>query len=449
MKEVPSNLVEVNAAAAINTLLIRAIRAQSSKNLFFAFVNDPVRLFHYDRATLWSLKKKTPKLIAVSGHDSFPKATPFSTKFATFIQQIPNLTQAQRVNVELNDLDLKIPGSRPALFWLPFTADGEAHVGLLIEYWQSDKQQLPTEEMLKLVSTTLLSAYANLFAKIESGYSFLNRWGVERKKLFSYLLLGILVLLVAIRVPLRIVAPAEVVPNDPLLITAPLEGIIENVLVKPGAMVQKNTLLFEYEREAPMRQLESARKEVEQNEAEVKRAIVQGLTDEKARDELALYQLKLEKGKVNLALAEYQASRLEVRAPDAGVVMLDAPDQWRGKPVKIGEKVLILSNPAKTKLRTWLPEDDNILLDFNRPITVFLNVAPTRSYEAKLIYIANESSIDAKQMASFIAEADWVGTHEDAKLGLKGSAILYGENVSLIYYLLRRPIAKFRHLLGI
>lgn len=443
-------MAETNTTATINTLLIRAIRAKGSKNLFFTFVNDPVRLFHFDRATLWSLKRKTPKLIAVSGHDSFPKATLFSTQFTSLIKKIPNLKQIQKVQIDPQELDLKMAGSRPALFWLPFKNDaGDVHLGLLIEYWQSDKQLMPGEDLLKLANTTLFSSYANLFSKIEPTYSFLSRWGVEQKKLWGYLLLGTLILLIGIRVPLRIVAPCEVVPNEPLLVTAPLEGIIQHVLVKPGEMVQKGTLLFEYEREAPLKQLESARKEVAQNEAEVKRSLVQGLTDEKARDELAIYQLKLEKGKVALALAEYQASRLEAKAPEAGVVMLDAPDQWRGKPVKIGEKVLMLSDPNNTKLRMWLPEDDNILLDFNRPIKVFLNVAPTGSYLAKLIYIANESSVDAKQMASFIAEASWIEAHEGAKLGLKGSAILYGDNVSLIYYLFRRPIAKFRHLFGV
>ncbi|NCF71464.1 MAG: hypothetical protein GWP59_07165, partial [Chlamydiales bacterium] len=51
---------------------------------------------------------------------------------------------------------------------------------------------------------------------------------------------------------------------------------------------------------------------------------------------------------------------------------------------------------------------------------------------------------------SFVSEADWGETKSsDIKLGLKGSAILYGEEVSLFYWLMRRPWSSFRKLVGV
>ncbi len=45
------------------------------------------------------------------------------------------------------------------------------------------------------------------------------------------------------RVPLRVVAPCEIVPEDPYLVTAPLNGVISEVVVDSGADVAKGDLL--------------------------------------------------------------------------------------------------------------------------------------------------------------------------------------------------------------
>jgi hypothetical protein len=245
------------------------------------------------------------------------------------------------------------------------------------------------------------------------------------------------------------VAPCEVVPKDPILITAPLDGIVEEVKVQPGIEAKKGTILFEYDKRVPLQDLKVAQKEVEIGEKELNRATALGLTDPKSLAELAILRLRLEKKKIDLQLAEYQASRLTVYAPEEGVIMLDDPEKWRGKPVKVGEKVMIVSDPNLTKVRIWIPESDNIILDPAIPIKVFLNINPEISREAKLIYIANYATISEKEIPSFMAEAEWIKPQKDIKLGLKGTAILYGTDVSLFYYLIRKPWARVRSFFGV
>ena len=48
-----------------------------------------------------------------------------------------------------------------------------------------------------------------------------------------------------------------------------------------------------------------------------------------------------------------------------------------------------------------------------------------------------------------MAEGDWVKPVTDVKLGVKGSAVLYGERVSLLYYIFRKPLMTVRDFLGI
>lgn len=54
-----------------------------------------------------------------------------------------------------------------------------------------------------------------------------------------------------------------------------------------------------------------------------------------------------------------------------------------------------------------------------------------------------------QQVPSFIAEAEWKTSDANERPGLEGTAILYGEKVSLFYYLIRKPWILARHLLGL
>ncbi len=56
--------------------------------------------------------------------------------------------------------------------------------------------------------------------------------------------------------------------------------------------------------------------------------------------------------------------------------------------------------------------------------------------------------MDEKGVPSFIAEASWEKDSGMPRLGLKGTAILYGENVSIFYWLFRKPWAAAREFIG-
>jgi len=100
-------------------------------------------------------------------------------------------------------------------------------------------------------------------------------------------------------------------------------------------------------------------------------------------------------------------------------VLLDNPDEWRGKPVQVGETVMEVTNPVHTKVKIWIPESDNIWIDLERPVNIILNVRPGAAEKAKLVYIANVSTIIDQKIPSFIAEAEWLEPPPDIKMGLK------------------------------
>lgn len=435
----------------INRLVLKAYHANTLQALKFIILNDTAYVVRYDRAVLWDMTKYRPALLGVSGQAKVNKDAEINQKWRALVAAIPNPKVPQQIQEELFKEEKRYwdelqRQTKSSVMWLPIIVDEKLVAGLWIEKWDAEHEK-NTPQIIELLFNYLIQGYAAAWGKLSRGVS-VKKLGLSRYTLWIIALL-VVFLLYFVEVPLRVVAHCEVVPKDPILITAPLEGIVETLLIKPGDIVQKGTPLFEYDKRAPIHDLKAAQKEVQVMQAEVSRASTLGLSDPRSLRDLGILKLKLEKGLVQLDLAEYRASQLSQVSPEGGVVMIDNPEEWRGKPVKVGEKIMIISNPHESKLRFWLPEDDNILLDPAKNIAIYLNVDPQKKWEAHLEYIANQSTVNEKNMTTFVGEANWVEPPENIKLGLKGTAVLYGENVSLFYYIFRKPWAGFRYYFGV
>lgn len=442
--EPPSPII--HSLHTVNYLCLKAIQAKSRETLIFIILNDTINLIRYDRALLWDFTQKDPVLLGISGESTVNKNSPLVKKWKSSILDIK---EPQKPQI-LSFTPLSTPKGEEAtatMLWLPVFVEGKMELGLWLELWEVGKDSTPPPEIINLLMNFLMPTYGTSWKKLNAPYAQFSKL----MKASTLYIIGAVILTLSflIPTPLRIVCPCEIVPKDPVLITAPLEGVIETIHVKPGEIVAKDTPLFEYEKSYPLKELEVARKQVEVLQSEVKRASTLGYHDQKVRTDLSILGLKLEKERANLDLAEFRAGHLIVESPINGVVVLDNPDEWRGKPVRIGEKILAVTDPKDCKVRIWMPEGDNVEINRDVPITIYLNVSPEQSHNAMITYIANETVISDHQIPSFITEAHLTEMTPDIKLGLKGTAVLYGDKVSLFYYVMRKPWALLRRFTGV
>lgn len=437
--------------STLNKLTSKAYEAENSQALIFIILNDTFHLMKYERAILWDMESATPKLLGISGFAKVDHRSEAVERWKALLESLKEPSKAQLLDAD------KFPGNQdlfhevqknlrhPTMMWIPIRSQQKTLLGLWLEGCQKEDPNVSFDDLLTLMDHFLAPPYAGAWRKFAPKLA-----GRSAKRLIYHL--GAIVLgasLFFMPFPLRVVAPCQVVPKDPYVVTAPLEGIIESVVARPGQQVAKGMPLIEYDKKVPFQELKAAQKQVEMIQTELNRSRTLGLKDDKALLELSLLSLKLDREKINLDLLQYNAGLLSVKSPEDGVVMIDDPDDWRGKPVKVGEKILTVSDPNQSKIRIWIPEHDNVLLDPEKQIKIFLNVIPEQSFEAKLDYVANESTISEKHVPSFIAEANWIGEAPDVHLGVKGTAILYGKDVTLFYYLIRRPLNYFRELIGV
>lgn len=436
----------------VNYLQLKAFNAPNKETLAFIIVNDTHKLFKYERSILWEWDEGKPKQIAVSGHHAIYKETEFAQKSKRLLAHlkepdVPQVLTEASFTEEGSLLKELYPKEERLLYWVPIKIGEELRLGLWLELPPLEAgSPRNTNEELHFLYHNLAPGFAAAWGKFDT-HRFWKKVKT-RKELWFYGLLTAAIVLFAVRVPLRVAAPCEVVPIDPIVVAAPLDGIVEKVVVVPGQTVKEGALLFSYDKRVPEQELKTAQNQVGIAQAELQRASTLGLSDPKSLSEVEVLQLKLKKDEIALALAETQAAKLDVEAPAPGVVMIDDPEEWRGRPVRVGEKVLTLSDPKKTRLRIWVPEGDNVQINRSIPVRINLHVAPESEYEAHLNFISFESKIGEGEVPAYMAEADWETPPQEVKLGLKGTAILYGENVSLFYFLVRKPWSTFRRVTG-
>lgn len=434
----------VQLLAAISRLGLKAFSTKSHQSLIFLILNDTLQVVRYDRAALWEIdEKKKCRLIGISGESAFDPKTSLAHQLKQIVEQISPLDQSQILSQELLEPYVTGYGQKnTSVVWLPIKAGDKLKLGLWLERWEGPKWQYDEIEILSF----LMQNYGAAWEKFDHRFHL----SLQPLKKPIYGLLALLFLLsFIIQIPLRIVAPCEVIPTSPVLITAPLQGIIESINVEPGQQVKKGDVLFEYDKKVPLDELQVVVKQVNVIQAEIQRAFGLSRKDPNSRAELGVLQERLSKERKNLEAARYKASKLVVTSPIDGVTIIHDPDEWRGNPVQVGEKVMMVSDPNQNRVRIWIAEADNIDLKPESEVRVILNIHPNTTYYAILDYVALAVTMSEANIPSFIAEADWKEDNPPGvKLGLKGTAILYGENVSIFYWILRKPWTYIRRSIG-
>ncbi len=442
----------IRTLVALHQLNVEVSLAADRQEYVFAVLNRTINLCRYDRAVLFDLTGAKPSLLGISGQSSGKPRTELSQLYLRLANALiapakPAVLSREAfeesAHADSASFGRLIPGV--TVFWLPLLCRDRLVAGLWLERWGA-----PWREGETKILESLGRGYAATWEKFDRE-TFVEKWSrrlLGRKRTAAMLAL-LLAVLVFWRAPLRIVAPCEVVPKEPFVVTAPLDGVIADVQATPGCAVAKGDPLFAYDKRVPLEERNIARQQVEIIRSGLERAQVQAFSDAKARSESALLALRLKQEEIRLRLAEHNVSRLEVTADHDGVVVIDDPNAWRGRPVVVGQRVLMIVEPEKTKLRIWLPEDDNVRFNRERPAMALLNAMPDAGVPATLVYVAREVAADPKGEPRIMAEAEWETVPPGLKMGQQGVAVCYGKNVSLLYWLLRKPFYWFRATLGV
>lgn len=118
-----------------------------------------------------------------------------------------------------------------------------------------------------------------------------------------------------------------------------------------------------------------------------------------------------------------------------------------GKPLQTGERLLEIADPAQAELRIELPVADALNLEPGAEVALFLDSDPLHRHGAELERAAYEAQNTPAGQLAYRLDARF--TDAPPRIGLRGTAKLFGQRAPLALYLLRRPLAALRQTVGL
>ena len=178
-------------------------------------------------------------------------------------------------------------------------------------------------------------------------------------------------------------------------------------MVEPNQDVASGQLLLTLDPTQIRNRLDVARKARDVAEAEYRQAAQQAAFDEKSRQQLAILQAAApSRSQADVTYAKSLLARIQVKAERPGIAVFDDPNDWTGRPVRIGERILTIADPAKAEIEVRLPVADAINLETGAEVALFLNIAPERRVDATLRYASYEATVGARRRAVLSPQGD-------------------------------------------
>jgi hypothetical protein len=416
----------------------------------FFVVNDTLRLFKYYQAVLWQKKGRGAKLVAVSGVDRANDDSPYLQwlqKVCRHLLRQNDAISAQVVTQEQLPAALQQGWGEwlgGAALWCPLLADGKMLGGLWLT---RDDDWAPSEVALL---EQLADGYGHAWQLLLLRPAWRNQQRSSAvRRLLQAIVVSVALASLALPVKLSVLAPARIVPVKPLVVSAPLRGVIKKFHVQPNQQIKVGDLLFELDDTELRNRYQVSQKAMAVAQAEYQRASRKSLSDRDSLVDANLLKAQVAIKKAEVVYAADELARVKVRAEQAGIVVFADVNDWLGKPVVTGEKVLLLADPQQMELEMKVPLDNAINLEPGAAVRMFLHVDPSLDVRAAIRQTSYEARQTAQGNLAYIVRATLDHPTPQLRIGLMGTSKIYGKETRLYYYLFRRPWAVVRQTLGI
>ena len=414
--------------------------ARTPAQLSYSLVNDGQALFGFRHAALLI----AGKVQAVTGVSTVEPNAPFVAFVEQAVAQLFKqgvLNQARVIAGDLVSEAIRADWrslSAGQVFWLPLIDhQGQVFGGLWLA---RDLPWTPSEQVLL---SQLGDTYSHAWLALQPRKPWRLRWTRKRQvALVAVLLLGLLI-------PVRqsVLAPAEVVPLGGQVVAAPLDGVIAEFLVKPNQAVKNGDLLLRFESTSLKAQADVAERALGVAEAELKANSQRSFADAESSSKIDLLAARVEQKRAERNYALELLKRSEVRAERDGIAVFADAERWLGKPVQTGERLMEIADPNQAELRIELAVGDAIALEPGAQVALFLDSDPLQRHLAWLERSAYEAQPTAAGQLAYRLDARFDATAP--RIGLRGTAKVFGDRAPLALYLLRRPLAGLRQSVGL
>lgn len=426
----------------------RARAATRLENLGFTLTNESLALFPYRQAVLFIADAfGRQRLVAASGLVSVAEDAPFTTWLSEFVRQLPALDGPQALDIA----DAAPETAERWAEWLPahllavpLTAPDGSPIGLALYAREQPWLAAELHLIARLHASYAYCAWALSRARPGLGERF-SRWRRSRAARWTAA-----ALIASLLIPVRLstLAPAEVIALHAQAVAAPQDGVIKTFHVQPNTPVKAGQALFSLDETTLTNRREVALKALAIAQADALVAQQKAFDDTRSKAEMAAAQGRVKEKEAELAAVTDLLGRIEVRAERDGIAVFGDPNDWLGRPVQTGERVMQLADPRDAGVLIWLPLADALNLEPGAPLRLFLHTQPLSPLDGELLQTSYQAVPSPDGVTSYRLRGRFAD-NETPRIGLKGTARVSGGWAPLAYYVLRRPLAGLRAWTGL
>ncbi|QKJ26070.1 efflux RND transporter periplasmic adaptor subunit [Aliarcobacter cibarius] len=429
---------------------------ENIKELYFQIVNETRNIVPYSQGVLLTTDLKGKyKVVGISDISVVDSTSPY-------VQWIENVVEDLNANPKSKDIfvveaknDLKevnykslLEYAPPNLLFMPLISTKEdSEVNYIFLLFKESNWIENDILMLKHLSSSL--SYF-LFAMRSCGILQTVKRISFKNKYFKIILI-LLFILMFLPVQLSILAPLEVDSKNPYVVTSPLNAIIKDIKVYPNDKISKNQLIVEFDDVDFKNNYLVSKRTLDVANAELFTVKQSSFMDPKQKSQISQLENQVELKEAELNFAKDQLDKTKIYAKEEGIAIINNPNDWKGKPVNTGERIFLIANPNSIELKIMLPVSDAIFLEENAIVKAFFDNDPTNSWKAKVKYISYKPELTEQNVLSYKIIAQFDDINENGyipSIGLRGTAKIYSKQVSLFFYLFRKPITATRQWIG-
>lgn len=436
--------------AALTHLEGQIRAAKTVQELQFLSVNETRRLIPYEQAFLLSSsdqKGEAQRVLNASSVAVVDRDAPMIVWLEQAVQALRRMgamsEQPMVVTEELLPDSLR-SGWREFVkghvFWCPLQHPDETLLGV---WWF--ERDFPWQENDVAIVHRLAGSYAYAWKALSKKE---GSWSKKIRRPTWWLLPVALVAALCLPIRISAVAPVKVIAKDPIVVSAPIDGVIADVLVHPNQMVQAGTTLLRYEDTTLRNQFLVAEKQLTVARAEHSQAVQAGFGDPQRKAEVPLKEAEMDLRQTELTYAKEMLDQVEVVAPRAGLLLYSEKSDWTGRPVTVGERIMEIADPKQIELRIDLPVADAVVLKDGAEALIFLNALALESFPATIVHASYNADVLPGDVLAYRLTAQLEQPDPRIRIGWQGTAKVYGEYGPVAYLLLRRPLAALRQWVG-
>lgn len=443
---------DMEAVSKLLQLESMARAATSVDALRFLIVNETRRLLPFRQAYLFTSLhpiKRTCQLVCASSVAIIEKHAPFASWLEKLIAALfdSETIASQRLVDEAQCPENLKEGwkefSLPFVLWTPLKLpDGTFVGGLLVT------RETPWQDNELALFKRLAETYAHALVAVSSRRKLYHRPTSVTLAVWIIILFLLAVFIKPMR--LSALAPAEITATEPVIVSAPMDGVIADIKFSPNTYISKGETLFLLEDTNLRNEYNVVEKTLAVAEAEYRKASQDAFRDSKSKAKISLLRAQAQLHRSKLEYAGELLDKINVSAEKNGLLIFTNKSDWVGKPVQVGERVMEIADPDKIQLKINLSVDDAIVLQDGADVDVFLDTDPLRPVKAKVVSTSYMAEKYTQDTLAYRVHADFIDTdNKKLRIGSQGTAKVYGERVSVFFYLFRRPISYVRQFFGV